>query len=122
MWATCASAMFVRPNGVTWLHGLAVWTATSVGLGVWAVRRGDLRAHRANMIGSYAGTLVAFGFATFVPTRAISRTWSSGPTVMLGTALAVGLAVAATCLAVIRRHGRPGRRSAAVLGRPAGVR
>ncbi len=49
-----------RPS---WLHGLAAFTIFSVWRGVRAAKRRDLRAHKGNMIGSYAGTVAAFIFA-----------------------------------------------------------
>lgn len=50
-------------GGLSWLHGLAVYTIYAVVRGLIAARKHDYRAHRANMIGSYLGLFVAFVFA-----------------------------------------------------------
>lgn len=114
---TCGSSFVIAPDGFTWLHGLAIFTLVSLTLGVLAIRRGDVRMHRANMIGSYLGTAVAFAFAVLVPQRAIPQLLRSEPVVALGTALAVGAAVAAYSLLMVRLT--PADRAPAPHPRPA---
>lgn len=54
--------------GFSLLHLLAVWTLVSLAYGVWAIRAGRIRAHRATMIGLASGLAIAFLF-TFLPGR-----------------------------------------------------
>lgn len=99
---TCGSSFLITPHGFTWLHGLAIFALVSLTLGVLAIRRRNVRMHRNNLIGSYLGTAIAFAFAVLVPQRAIPQLLRTEPVVALGTALAVGAAVAAYSLAVVR--------------------
>src|SRR5690625_322893 len=73
MFVTCLSSFGIYRDGFSWLHGLSVFTLCSVTIGIVAVLRGNALAHRFNMTGSYLGTAVAFGFAAFMPGRALSR-------------------------------------------------
>lgn len=102
---TCLTAFAIHPDGVNWLHGLAAFTLLSVGAGVVAIRRGHVAAHRGTMTGSYIGTSIAFGFAAFLPDRAIARMAVSDP---LDLALAVGLILATTAAIVTLAMCRPG--------------
>lgn len=60
MFVTCLSSFGIYRDGFSWLHGLSVFTLCSVSIGIVAVLRGNARAHRFNMTGSYLGTAVAF--------------------------------------------------------------
>lgn len=111
MYVNCgASFLFGLEDGFGVLHGLAVFTAVMVTLGVWNIRRGRVTSHRANMIGSYLGTLIAFGFAVALPQRLIVRTGSEQP-VELGLTIAGLLLAAAAWVGVLRvLTRRPARR------------
>lgn len=87
------------------LHALSVWTLISLTLGIVAIRRGNVRAHRANMVGCYLGLWGAFLFAALVPTRTLSQVTAVAPLTMAVTVAVVLLAVAATWW-VLRPHRR----------------
>lgn len=74
MYYACASSFWILSEGhFTWLHGLSGFTIVTVTLGLVAAVRGHTGSHRGNMIGSYAGIVVAFVFAVGAPGRAIPR-------------------------------------------------
>lgn len=83
MYATCVSGLFIYDHGVSFFHVLAVFTLCTVSLGVWRIRRGDRRGHAGSMIGSYAGTLIAFAFAALLPDRFIQQTATTHPAGLL---------------------------------------
>lgn len=89
MYATCLSGLFITENGITLFHALALFTIGTVTLALWRIRRGDPFGHAANMIGSYIGLLIAFGFAALLPARLIQQTATDTP---------LGLAVYAVAL------------------------
>lgn len=102
MLITCVSSFGIRPHGFSWLHGLAVFTLVSVTLGVVNIRRRNVGGHRANMLGSYVGTLVAFGFATLAPNRLIARMAFDDPAGLVGV-IALILACCAAFLTLALR-------------------
>jgi uncharacterized membrane protein len=57
--------------GRTWV-ALMVWTLVSLTLAVWFIRRGNLRAHRGFMIGTFIG-LAGAGLGALAPGRALYR-------------------------------------------------
>lgn len=84
MYVTCLSSFFFGlEDGLGALHGLSAFTAIMVTLGVINIRRGRVSSHRATMVGSFAGTLIAFGFAALVPNRLIWTTTTTQPTAVL---------------------------------------
>ncbi|MFB9775533.1 DUF2306 domain-containing protein [Brevibacterium otitidis] len=102
MYLTCGSSFFFGlEDGFTFLHGLSVFTTVTVTLGVWMITRGNKRGHIGNMVGSYVGTLIAFGFAAFVPTRLIWTTAVTNPVALAAFAAALAL-IAAAWVAVLR--------------------
>ncbi|GAB96768.1 putative membrane protein [Kineosphaera limosa] len=102
---TCVSAFGIRPDGLTWLHGLAAFTLLSIAVGIVNIRRRNVRGHRANMVGAYFGTLIAFGFAALAPDRLIARMATDSPLALLGiTAL-----ILASCAAFASLAMAPGR-------------
>lgn len=103
---TCLSSFGIHPDGFSWLHGLAVFTLVSVTIGVVAIRRRNVVAHRANMTGSYVGTLIAFGFAVFLPDRLVARMAADDPMSLLGI-VALVLAGCAAVAALALRSSRP---------------
>ena len=77
--ATVAGLSFAirRPEGFSWIHGLSVFTLVTLATGVAFARAHRVRAHRANMIGLYAGGLIVTGLFTLLPGRLIgSALWS----------------------------------------------
>jgi hypothetical protein len=58
--------------GPTPIHLLSVWTLISLALAVWFIRRGNVRAHRGFMIGTFIG-LAAAGLGALAPGRELYR-------------------------------------------------
>ncbi|WP_040160125.1 DUF2306 domain-containing protein [Nigerium massiliense] len=115
MLVTCLTSFAIHPHGFSWLHGLALFTLASVTAGIVAIRRGNVRSHRANMTGSYIGTAVAFAFAAPTPQRAIARLAVTGPGELALAALLIAATSAALVTIVVslvagrRRKGAPAR-------------
>ena len=61
-----------RGAGPSFIHLLSAWTLISLALAVWFIRRGNLRAHRGFMIGTFIG-LAAAGLGALAPGRALYR-------------------------------------------------
>ena len=59
-------------TGPSLIHLLSVWTLISLALAVWYIRRGNVRAHRGFMIGTFVG-LAAAGLGALAPGRALYR-------------------------------------------------
>ena len=97
MYYVCFSSFSIVSDGhFSWLHGLSAFTIVTVTLGLVSAVRRNIPAHRGNMIGSYIGIAVAFGFAVSVPGRAIPRLLAED----LPTALFVAALVAASVAVV----------------------
>lgn len=75
MYAVCLSSFFIQgvSDGFSWLHGLSLFTILTVSLGLYAAIKGNIAAHKANMIGSYFGSVGAFVGVVAVPTRRIPQ-------------------------------------------------
>jgi uncharacterized membrane protein len=56
--------------GPSFVHVLSVWTLISLALALWFIRRGNVRAHKGFMIGTYLG-LVGAGIGALAPGRAL---------------------------------------------------
>ena len=104
-WTVCVSGMFIYTltGGFTVFHALAIFTFGTTTLGVLQIRRGRVRSHVMNMVGSWLGAVVAGSFAAFVPGREIPKLavsdpvllWSiAGGTVVLATAWVIVVLVA----------------------------
>jgi uncharacterized membrane protein len=52
------------------IHLLSVWTLVSLALAVWFIRRGNVRAHKGFMIGTFVG-LVGAGVGAMAPGRTL---------------------------------------------------
>ncbi len=65
-------------GGLSWLHVLSAYTIYGVAMGVRAARGGDVCNHRMNMIGSYLGASIAFGFSLH-PSRLVGKWVASWP-------------------------------------------
>lgn len=113
MLGVCVTSFFIHPHGFSWLHGLAIWTLFSISMAIWRILAGDVRGHRAWMVGTYLGTLVAFGFAIATPGRLMPRLLASDPlALLLGTfGIAALAAVWAAVIIGALRSGRRGKRA-----------
>jgi uncharacterized membrane protein len=54
--------------GPSFVHVLSVWTLISLGCAIWFIRRGNVRAHRGFMIGTFLG-LAGAGLGALAPGR-----------------------------------------------------
>jgi uncharacterized membrane protein len=61
-----------RGAGPSWIHLLSAWTLISLACAVYFIRRGNVRAHRNFMIGTFAG-LVGAGLFALAPGRTLYR-------------------------------------------------
>ncbi len=61
-----------RGAGPSAIHLLSVWTLVSLALAVYYIRRGNVRAHRGFMVGTFIGLVTAGAFA-LAPGRALYR-------------------------------------------------
>ena len=115
---TAISSFWIRhinEGAFSWLHVLSVVTLVTVTLGVVNAVRGNVPAHRGNMVGSWLGACGAMVAATVVPGRMIPTYAVAQPGGALGFVVSVlvvtALLVAAgSRLAVVvdRRAGRGG--------------
>ena len=81
MIATSVAAFFIRSpapddamgylslTGMSPIHLFIPLTLFTVTAGVFAARRGNIRAHKRHMVGSFLGALVIAGAFTFIPGR-----------------------------------------------------
>ena len=88
-------------NGSSWsvLHALSGVTIVSVVAGVWAIRRGNLRAHLGSMRGAWFGLLGAFVFAVAVPARHIPQLAVHDPAALTRSVVLVAAAAGFVVLA-----------------------
>lgn len=58
-------------NGQTfsWIHGLSAWTVIGLPMGIYAVRRKQIKKHAKSMTGMFLGAMVIAGLFTFLPGR-----------------------------------------------------
>lgn len=75
MYTVCSSSFFIHgvQTGFSWLHALSLFTIMTVSFGLYSAIKGNIPAHKANMIGSYFGSLGAFVGVIAVPTRRIPQ-------------------------------------------------
>lgn len=108
MYYVCFSSFWIVTEGhFTWLHGLSAFTILTVTLGLVSAIRRNIPAHRGNMIGSYLGIAIAFGFAVGIPGRSIPQLLATDPLSAVFVAVLVVLSVAALYLSLLRGgHGR----------------
>lgn len=110
LWTSVSSFWIrqLRDGAFSWLHVLSLVTLVTVTLGVVRIRRGDVQAHRGNMVGSWLGSGIAMVFALALPSRML-------PTFAVGEplgALAALAAVAGTVAALVLAGDRLARRTA----------
>ena len=85
------------------IHLLSVVTLVGLVQAVRAIRRGDVRAHRANMVGLYCGALILAGAFTLAPGRRMHAiVFADGGWTALWVAL--GLAGVAGGVMLVRRR------------------
>lgn len=108
MYFTALSSFLVqtiRPGNFSWIHALSVLTIVTLSLGLWCARRGLVRAHAGNMIGTYLGLWGAFIGVVAVPDRlvpqAFQSSWAGMGLLTLGI-VAVGLALVAAITTTLR--------------------
>ena len=85
----------VRPGSFSWIHGLSAFTLVTLTLGYVNVRRGNIRGHAGNMIGTYLGLWGAFIGVVAVPDRLVPQAFQANWAAMAALTLlivAVGLA------------------------------
>lgn len=76
MGLTAVDALFVRsldPPHLSVVHLFVPLTLVSAVAALWAIRRGNVRAHRAWMLGLYVGGLLVAGAFTLAPGRLLHR-------------------------------------------------
>lgn len=80
MYFTALSSFLVqmiRPGRFSWIHALSVLTLVTLTLALWCARRGNVRGHAANMIGTYLGLWGAFIGVVAVPDRLVPEAFQS---------------------------------------------
>ena len=116
MYYVCFSSFGIVTEGhFSWLHGLSAFTIFTVTLGLISAMKRNIPAHRGNMIGSYVGIALAFGFAVGVPNRSIPQLLMSDPVTAIFVTVLVLLSVAAVYLSLFRAE--RGSAAPAVLAR-----
>ncbi|MFC0672469.1 DUF2306 domain-containing protein [Brachybacterium hainanense] len=102
MVVTCLTSLGIHPDGFNALHVLAIWTLVCMVIAVVAIRRRNVGTHRGFMVGSYIGTLIAFGFAVLAPGRAIMGLLRQDPLVALAALAATVAVIGAGLLLALR--------------------
>lgn len=97
----------LRPGQFSLLHILSVVTIVSVILGIFAARRGNIRAHQGDMIGPWIGMTFAGIFAFAIPERDLPTFIVTDPVGALAAAVAV-IVASATVLGLSRLLVREG--------------
>jgi len=71
MLMTAISSFWIRSSGsFSWIHLLSAWTLLSLACAVYYVRRGNVRAHRRFMVGTFLG-LAGAGLGALAPGRTL---------------------------------------------------
>ncbi|VVE70949.1 hypothetical protein PAN31117_03873 [Pandoraea anapnoica] len=79
MTATAATSFGIRELGhgnFSWLHALSAYVLVGLALAVLAIRRGDVAAHRRQMMGLFTGLVIAGVAAVAVPGRALGNAFA----------------------------------------------
>ncbi len=83
MLTTAIASAFIRTpgagvfgSGFSFIHIFTIWTLGSVPLAIFAIRKGDVKAHQNAMTGLYIGLCLA-GLSTLVPGRLMNN-WVFG--------------------------------------------
>ena len=59
-----------KAGGFSVIHLLSLWTLVSLGCALWFIRRGNVRAHKRFMIGTFLG-LAGAGLGALAPGRTL---------------------------------------------------
>lgn len=73
---TAISSLFIRtinPGSFSFIHLLSGWTLIALPMGIVAIKRGKVAAHRKTMTGMFVGGLLLAGLLTFLPGRLMWR-------------------------------------------------
>jgi len=71
----CISSFWItgmNGSNYSWIHLLSAWTLLGLAQAVWAVRAGNIRAHKYAMTSTMVGALLGAGFFAFMPGRMMS--------------------------------------------------
>lgn len=111
MYSVCVSSFFIQgvQDGFSWLHALSLFTIMTISLGLYSAIKGNIAAHKANMIGSYFGSIAAFVGVIAVPTRRIPQLAVNQTPLFF---LFIGLLVASTGLFLLGLYYLARKRSA----------
>jgi uncharacterized membrane protein len=72
MAGTALSSFFIREifgNSMSPIHALSAWTVVVLPMGIAAIRRRNIAAHRKHMTGAFLGGMLIAGLFTFLPGR-----------------------------------------------------
>lgn len=70
MLITAISSLFITPIGsFTWLHLFSILVIFCVPVGVFSIRKGNIKRHIHCMLGAYIGTIISAYFAVVSPGR-----------------------------------------------------
>lgn len=53
----------------SWIHGLSAWTVVGLPMGIYAIRRKNVKKHAKHMTGMFFGGMILAGLFTFLPGR-----------------------------------------------------
>ena len=59
-----------KAGGFSIIHLLSLWTLVSLGCAIWFIRRGNVRAHKGFMVGTFVG-LAGAGLGALAPGRTL---------------------------------------------------
>lgn len=91
----------LNDGAFSWIHALSVLTLATLALGIYHGVRRRIKAHRANMIGTYLGLIGALVGAMAVPDRAVPQLATQDPLVFTAF-VALVFAVAAVVVLAVR--------------------
>ena len=74
MLVTAVSTFWIKGNGsYSWIHLLSIGTLVLLAGVVYAAIKGNIRRHRAGVIGLYSGSLVVAGLFALLPQRLLGK-------------------------------------------------
>ena len=74
MLVAAASTFWIKGNGsYSWIHLLSILTLLLLAGVVYAAIKGNIRRHRAGVIGLYSGSLVVAGLFALMPGRLLGK-------------------------------------------------
>ena len=74
MLVTAVSTFWIKGNGsYSWIHLLSIGTLLLLAGVVYAAIKGNIRRHRAGVIGLYSGSLVVAGLFALLPQRLLGK-------------------------------------------------